>query len=84
MRFKVMLSIYICSLAGFKKCSNFAASLKETVRAEPVEACSSRLRDAQRAGCVSICAALPFDRLKARTVLLGLIRKQLIILNRTQ
>ena len=39
-------------------------TLKETVRAEPVEACSRQLRDAQSSGFVSICAALPFDKLR--------------------
>ncbi len=41
-------------------------SMEKPVRAEPVEACSRNLRDEQKCcGCLSICAALPFDRLRA-------------------
>gem|GEM_PF-5447113 len=61
----------------FKIRSSPGVALKETVRAEPVEACSRNLRDAQSAAAASVFVRLCPSTSSGRTVLLGLVRKEL-------
>ena len=63
--FAIELCHYILNLLF----SEIGEALKETVRAEPVEACSRKLRDAQSAAAASVFVRLCPSTGSGRTVL---------------